>query len=411
MPVSPMPVEKGHRIVGVRSAYITTSMGGEAYAQWVRRAISRVRSAGDTIIPLFDSSVEEPVDLLRDVVEHAFRDPITDKYQSVFVSGNPYVLDALAARYQVPAKQILPTTGATSGLSIVYRAFLRPGDHLLVESPGFDLFADIGRSLGAEVDHFTRVAPDFFIDERALEARITPRTKLIVLSDLHNPSGMLLAPGVIGRIADMAARHGVHLVVDEVYGDYASLGHRLPTAALASPNVIAVNSLTKIYGLSTLRCGWLIATEELFQPIRSVSDHFEFGVSKLSHAVAALVLGAADRFGAYTKDVLDAARPIIARHHEVWCKAGLVEGVLPEFGCIYFPRIIGVGDTLRFSDWLADKYGVVVAPGEFFGLHGHIRLGFAHEPGILEYGLARFSEGLSEYLARGRRTAESASAG
>jgi aspartate/methionine/tyrosine aminotransferase len=383
-----------------KSAFVTTSMGGEAYAQWVRRAIGHARGDGDGIVPLFDSSVEEPVELLREVVERGFRAPITPKYRSVFVSGNPFVVAALSERYGVPEPCILPTTGATSGLSLVYRTFLRPGDRVLVETPGFDLFGDIGRALGVEVDHFHRAPWDFGLDEVEIAEKITPRTRLVVLSDLHNPSGMLLKPDVIARVARIAADRGAHLVVDEVYGDYASKAARPGSAALLSPNIIAVSSLTKIFGLSTLRCGWVIAAEPLLAPIREVSDQFEFGVSKLSHAVAALVLEESERFEAYSRAVVETARPIIRRHLDAWRAAGLVEGRLPDHGCIFFPRLCGVEDSIDFSDWLADRHGVVVAPGEFFGAAGHVRVGYAHAPDVLETGLARLAEGMRDYPGR-----------
>ena len=77
-----------------------------------------------------------------------------------------------------------------------------------------------------------------------------------------NP-GSFSARDVIARIARMCAERGAKLVVDEVYGDYAAAGGRPGTASQLSPNIIAISSLTKIYGLSTLRCGWIIASDEL----------------------------------------------------------------------------------------------------------------------------------------------------
>ena len=379
-------------------------MGGEAYAHWVRRAIRKARAR--RIVPLFDSSVEEPVELLRQVIERGFGDPITPKYQSVFVNGNSSLIQSLAARYRVPADNILTTTGATGALSIIYHAFLKTGDHILVESPGFDLFGDIGRALGADVEAFHREGEDFTINEFELAARIRPSTKLIVLSDLHNPSGMMLDPEVISRLARIAGERGIRLVVDEVYGDYAG-NKRIASAANLSPNIIAVNSLTKMFGLSTLRCGWIIASEDNFSPLREWSDLFEFGVSKLSHAVAALVLDESDRFAAYADSVLEAARPVLKAHFELLEAEGRMEGRLPDFGCIFFPRLTGIDNTLEFSDWLADRYGIIVAPGEFFGAAGHVRIGFAHPADVLDHGLGCLASGLREYakLQAARRVA------
>jgi aspartate/methionine/tyrosine aminotransferase len=386
--------------VEIDPLFVTPSMGGEAYALWVRRAVARGRAEGNKLIPLFDSSVEEPVELLRGIVEDAFRPPITSKYQSVFAGGNPYVVDAIAKRYGVTGAHVLPTTGATTGLSLIYRSYIRPGDRVLVETPGFDVFRDIGESLGAHVDTFSRTGADYDVDEFEIARKIQPRTRLIVLSDLHNPSGVLLAGETIARIARMANDRGVKLVVDEVYGDYAPAHLRPSTAAHLSPNIIAVSSLTKIYGLSTLRCGWIIAQEPLLNPIRHLSDRLEFGISKLAHAVAALVLENRARFDHYSEAILAEARPILERYFVRWQAAGLVDGRLPDHGCILFPRLNGIADTINFSEWVANKCGVIVAPGEFFGAAGHIRIGFAHAPDILEFGLSRLSEALEDYASR-----------
>jgi aspartate/methionine/tyrosine aminotransferase len=388
--------------VDVDPNFVTPSMGGEAYATWVRRALSKVRAEGNALVPMFDSSVEEPVELLRGIVEDAFRAPITQAYQSVFVGGNPYVVDGIARRYGVSRERVMPTTGATTGLSLIYRAYLKPGDHVLVETPGFDIFGDIGHSLGAEVEHFHRAPPDYCVDEFEIARKINARTRLIVLSDLHNPSGMMLPAEMISRIGRMAEKRGVKLVVDEVYGDYAPPPVRIGSAAHLSPNIIAVSSLTKIYGLSTLRCGWVIASEELLAPVRQLSDHLEFGISKLAHAVAALVLERSAMFDAYSAGILASARPVLERHLNRWQAEGLVEGRLPDHGCIFFPRLVGIDDTIAFSEWLADRYGVISAPGEFFGAPGHIRIGFAHDRDVLEFGLSRFREGLREYGALAR---------
>jgi aspartate/methionine/tyrosine aminotransferase len=373
---------------------VDTSMGGEAYAQWVRRAIGRARSTCVNLVPLFGSSVAEPVDLLRGVVEAGFGEPITSRYQSVFLDGNPYLLEAVGARYRVPTNWVLPTTGATSALSLVYRAFLKPGGRVLVETPGFDLFGEIGQALGAAVDHFERKGDGSEIDLDAFAARLRPETRLVVLSDLHNPSGMLLDRGTIARMAEIAGRVGAKLVVDEVYGDYADAAARPESAVHAAPSIISVNSLTKIYGLSSLRCGWVIAPPDLLGPIREISDKFEFGVSKLSHAVAALVLEDSAPFDLYSRSVVAAARPVMEDHFTRWRDEGLLQGRMPDFGCITFPRLVGIDDTTAFSAWLADRHGVIVAPGEFFGAPGHVRIGYAHSPDELEFGLSRLGDGL-----------------
>jgi aspartate/methionine/tyrosine aminotransferase len=379
------------------NATVMAGAGGEAYVSWVRRAVARAMQGHDDAGMLFGSSVEEPVELLRQTVEAGFSKPITDRYTSVFVSGNPFVLEQLARTYSVGQDHILPTTGATGALSLLYRAYLKPGDHVLVETPGFDLFEDIAHALNAHVDCFDRKGERFEIDPDEIESRIQHNTRLVVLTNLHNPSGMLTDDAVLQRVASMAERHDIKVIVDEVYGDYVGPKARSHSAARLSPHLISVSSLTKIYGLSTLRCGWIVAAPEVLAPVRALNDQFEFGVSKLAHAVAALVMENSAAFDAYWHSVMDAARPIMQKYFAAWKAASLVSGELPEYGCIAFPRLIGIDDTQSFSNWLADRYGVIVVPGELFRAPGHVRIGFALAPQELERALAHFTEGLKEY--------------
>nr|WP_277998414.1 pyridoxal phosphate-dependent aminotransferase [Sphingomonas liriopis] len=372
----------------------------ESYSHWVRRVIRAVRSERALLVGLFDSSVPEPVDHLRRIVAEGFGETITSRYTSAFTSGNPYVVAQLARHYAVPAERIVCTTGATGALSLIYRALLEPGDRVLVENPGFDLFHKIAETHGYGVDRFERHGPDFTIDIDALAAAITPRTRLIVLSNLHNPSGMALSTETLAAIGALAQARGIHVIVDEVYGDYIDPALRPPPAVQLSPALISISSLTKSHGLSTLRCGWIVAADAPIARIRALAEEIDFGVSNLSHAVAALVLEHPEPFEEYRSGIMHRARPIMASYHKHWLEEGLVTGALPRFGCIAFPRLVGIDDTVRFSEWLADRCGVVVAPGEYFGATGHIRIGFARAPADVDYGLQALTDGLIRYRDR-----------
>lgn len=376
---------------------------GDSYAQWVRRTVARARTSGGRLVPLFDSSVPEPAALLTQAVTAAFAAPVTSRYVSAFSGGNPFVVDHLAAHYGVDRAQVLCTTGATGALSLIYRALVKPGEHILVETPGFDLFADIAYENGIAVDHVVRAAPRFGIDVAAIAAALRPTTRLVVVSNLHNPSGMAIDHADLVALARLAEARGVLVIVDEVYGDYADARTRPCPAATLSPSMMSVSSLTKIYGLSTLRCGWIVGAPDVIAPIRDLSERFEFGVSNLSHAVAALVLEDAPRFDAWSAGVVAAARPVFAAHFADWRAAGLVEGVVPDFGCIAFPRLTGIDDTAAFADWLAARSGVIVAPGEYFGAAGHLRIGFAQDPGELGEALVAVAAGMRAYRDGERR--------
>lgn len=373
---------------------------GKTYAQWVRGASRRImQGLPDKPISLFDSSMDEPTDLLREIIEDAFSEPVTDRYTGVFTESNPFVVEALAARYAMRVENILCTTGATGALSLIYRAFLKRGDHVIAETPGFDIFADFAQAFGARVSTFIRRHPTFEIDLDAIMAKVETGTKFIVFSNLHNPSGALVEDNKLIALAEAAAARDVIVVVDEVYRDYANFGGPYATASKLHPNIVSISSLTKIYGLSTLRCGWIMADAGILRHLRAVGEKYDFGVSKLSHAVAALVLERAEVFDAVASKSVANGRPVIIEFAGRFEEEGLVSGTPPEHGCVWFPRIIGVGDTHHFSEWLATEHGVIVAPGECFGAPGFVRIGFASAPDMLRVALTRFHQGLRGYMA------------
>lgn len=373
--------------------------GPDSYAQWVRGAIAMARARQGVIVSLFESSVPEPRELLRQMVVDTAEPVFSRYYVSAFSDGNPFVREMLAADYGVSIDQVLCTTGATGALSLIYRALLAPGDHVLVETPGFDLFGCLAAAQGIAFSHFERRGERFAIDVGEVEARLRPETRLVVLSNLHNPSGMPVDHAVLRDLAALAERRGFHLVVDEVYGDYADAAVRPAPAMSLSPNVLSVSSLTKIFGLGPLRCGWIVGDEQTVAAIRALSGRVEFGISTLSHAVAAQVLTKRHLFAGYSRYHVENCRPVFETWFARMAAEGLMGGALPDAGCICFPALPQIADTRSFSEWLIARSGVVVAPGEYFGAPGRIRIGFCQNLPQLESGLAALEDGLRHYSA------------
>lgn len=380
----------------------------QSYAQWVRRALGLARSGDDAPISLFESSVPEPRALLRQTVADLVEPALSNAYVSAFNGGNPIVLDLLAERYGVTRLRVLATTGATGGLSLLYRTFARPGDRVLVETPGFDLFHDLAADHGLIVDTFRRDGPGFDIDVATVEAALRPDTRMIIVSNLHNPSGMVIAPAVLAELVRLAERRDVLLVADEVYADYAAPSDWTPVASL-SPFAISISSLTKIFGLATLRCGWIVGGAEVVAAVRDHAARIEFGISNLAHAVAASVLRNPAPFRAHTDATLAAARPVLEHWAAAMTAEGLIEGALPDAGCIYFPRLVGIADTEAFTNRLIRHRRIIVAPGEYFGAPGHVRIGFGMEADKLARALTALGEELRHTAISPTRTNQIAS--
>ncbi len=208
----------------------------------------------------------------------------------------------------------------------------------------------------------------------------------------------MLDEATLREIGAVARRAGVAVLVDEVYADFVD---GAAPAVRLGPDFISVGSLTKVQGLFALKCGWAVAAPEIIARIHAANPQGDLGVSKLAHAIGALVLEDLAPFEAHWRAVLAGARPVVQGHVEAMTRQGLIEGDLPNQGCMYFPRLVGVADTRALAAWLWSEHGVLVAAGEFFGQPGHVRIGFGGgRPQALDLGLARLHAGLKAYPGR-----------
>ena len=370
-------------------------VSGESYSNWVREVMRAVADEPGAAV-LFDSTIREPTELLAGVARRAFEGGVTDRFESVFAGGNRFVVEAIAARYGVARESVICTTGATSAMAMAIRAYVSSGDHVIVESPCFDLLPGLAEEAGATVSYLPRRAPDFAVDPAELAQLIRSDTKLVLLTHLHNPSGAKLGEDVLAALGELATKTGVPILIDEVYGDFAGSSR---AAAALSPDIISVGSLAKAQGLFALKCGWAIASPIRVQQMLAANSHGDLDLSKLSHAVAALVLEDMAPFDDHWRRTLDATRPVVERHIKAMVDDGLLAGDVPPAGCMCFPLVVGVDDTRALADWLWREHRIVVAPGEFFGLRGHIRIGFGGGAAQLDQGLERLHRALAQYGA------------
>lgn len=303
-------------------------------------------------------------------------------------NGYAPVVAAIAGHYGVPADRIVTATGCSGANFITAAALLAAGDEVLIERPTYDPLIGACRLMGAAVRRFERRADEgFAIDPDEVKRHLTPRTRLIVLTTPHNPSGVIVPLGVIGALADAAASCGAHVLVDEVYLDGACLvrgdrpGSR-SAAALPGP-VIVTSSLTKSYGLAGLRSGWAIApagTAERMRRARDVIDNASSGPSdRLAELAWSLQPKLAERARSILTTNVEIGRTFFARHPD------FVLAEAPSCSVV-FPRLAGVPDSALFVQQLLER-GVAVAPGSFFESPAHFRVSLAGRTDHLETGL------------------------
>jgi aspartate/methionine/tyrosine aminotransferase len=178
----------------------------------------------------------------------------------------------LANKCAVSTDNVVAANGASMGNFLALAATIEPGDEVLIEHPTYELLVSAARYLGAEVKRFPRRFNESFrINLNEIAKVVSPRTRLIVITNLHNPTSALTGEVTLRQLGELAREAKARVMVGEVYLD--ALYEQTPLSAFHLGNeFITTNSLTKIYGLSGLRCGWILAEPELARRIWRLND-------------------------------------------------------------------------------------------------------------------------------------------
>lgn len=287
------------------------------------------------------------------------------------VYGYEPLKKAIAARYRVPVECVVTAQGTAMANYLALAASADPGDEVLIEDPTYPLLLDAARYLGFKIKRFKRRTEDFQIDLQLLEKSVTSKTKLIVLCNMHNPTGVLTPESMLREIGALATRVGAKVIVDEVYLEMLWKDEPDSAFHLDPQTFISTNSLTKGYGLSGLRCGWVLASPESAERMWHINDvHGSTPVymSELASVIAFRKLG---EIAAKQKAMLDENRRLLREFLESQSK---FEYVWPEHGTVIALRL-QEGDADNFCERLCNDFQVGVVPGNFFEMPQHIRVG------------------------------------
>ncbi len=303
--------------------------------------------------------------------------------------GSDGLREQVAAFHGVSPDTVLITTGAAEALLILFHRAAEPGANVVLPFPGFPPFEELPRSLGLEVRRYhLRPERGFALDPDEIAAAIDDRTRLVVLNTPHNPTGAVSRWSEIAALHDLCAGRGVQLVVDEVYHP-VFLGEPVPTAA-PLPHATVIHDMSKALCLSGLRLGWMIDHDaERRARYLDARCYFTIASSPISELVgeAALrrrdeLLGRVRKAAAANAGALAA---FAARHAEV------IDLVPPAGGLTAFPALRS-GASARPLCLAAAERGVLLAPGDCFGMPSHFRVGFGASGERFADGLARLAE-------------------
>jgi len=298
---------------------------------------------------------------------------------------------AIAARYRVPVECVVTANGTAMANYFALAASAGPGEEILMEDPTYPLLLDAARYLGLHIKRFKRRIDDFQIDVQEVEKKISSATKLVVLCNLHNPSGVLAPEKTLQEIGSLAKRVGARVMVDEVYLEM--LWQSQPNSAfhLDEETFISTNSLTKAYGLSGLRCGWVLAAPELAERIWRINDLHGATPVHLSELLSVIAFAKLDMITEKQKAVLDDNRKLLRELLESQTK---LDYIWPEFGTVLAARL-KQGSVDAFCERLRKEFDLSVVPGRFFELPQHVRIGVGGPTEEVRACLAQLRKALS----------------
>jgi aspartate/methionine/tyrosine aminotransferase len=277
----------------------------------------------------------------------------------------------IGERYGVNPESVVTAAGTSMANHLAMAVVLEPGDEVLMEHPTYELLLSAAKYLGAKVNRFSRCFKDSFrLDPSEVERALTPRTRLIVVTNLHNPSGVLAGEDQLRQIGELARTVGARVLVDEVYLDMAF--KRAPRSTFhLGESFIVTSSLTKAYGLSGLRCGWIFAVPDLAERMWRMNDLFAATPVHLAEQLSVAAFKQLDEIAAAARELLTANRALLK---QFITSRGDLETVWPEFGTIVFPKLRR-GSVESLSELLRKKYETSVVPGLFFEMLQHFRIG------------------------------------
>lgn len=321
--------------------------------------------------------------------------------------GLPLLREAIAVHQQRfygisldPATEVVVGTGASEVIQSILLSLIDDGDEVLVFEPWFDIYA-----AGISLAHGVRVGvpmsgPQLRPDLTALEAAVTPRTRMILLNTPHNPTGVVFTPDELAEVARIAIANDLIVLADEAYEHLWFDGHpHVPISTLPgmAERTITVGSGGKSFSFTGWKVGWATGPADLIGAVRVVRQHLSYVSGGPFQYAMAYGLGLPDDYFESFRADLASKRDLLAQG-----LASLGFDVLMSQGTYFLTtdvRPLGFADGMEFCRTLPERAGVVAIPHQAFcddtsvGAP-YVRWAFCKQPSVLEEALERMSRGL-----------------
>ncbi|MDE2347779.1 MAG: aminotransferase class I/II-fold pyridoxal phosphate-dependent enzyme [Gammaproteobacteria bacterium] len=379
----------------MRFSALVERIAGEGADAWVTHyEARRAHERGENVILL---SVGDPdFDTPQPVRERAIECIRAGDTHYTPASGRLPLREAIAALHSarsgcsVGADQVVVLAGAQNALFASSLCLAGPGDEVIAVEPMYPTYPATIEASGARMVRVPAPAANGFrIDLDALERAITPRTRALFFATPSNPTGVITSEAELARLGELARRHSLWIVADEVYAGLAP-GGRVPSLAAAmSDRVITVGSLSKSHAMTGWRAGWIVGPREFAVHVESLVMCMLFGLPGFVQEAALTALGIAPAAEAQVRDYCGSRREFLLAQLQ---GAKGLHCFTPEAGMFMLIDVRATGlSGFQFMRGLYESEGVSVLDGGAFGTQtgGFVRVCFAAEEDVLREACVR----------------------
>jgi aspartate/methionine/tyrosine aminotransferase len=352
------------------------------YLDWARRKF-------DEAPPAYNLAVSG---LERATMQEAGIDPARLQIAGNNAFGHPGLRRRLGELYGVAPEEVLIAAGTSGANFLIQAALVREGDTVLCEWPAYEPLWRTLESLGTRIQWIQRTPERGYApDVAAIAEGFARGARLLMLTDLHNPSATILSRDMVREIGRLALRHDAWVIIDEVY--LSSVFDRpVESGVRLGERIIITSSLTKTYGLGGLRAGWAVAPVPIVEKGNAILGHLVGNAPFIADEASAQALEHLPQLAARAEERRSQNWPLVrsfARERRLLeCE--------PAGAFIVWLKLPKGLDSDTFVDHLSTKYETLVVPGAFFGMNDHIRVGFGLRTETIKEGLRRLGLALDD---------------
>lgn len=289
----------------------------------------------------------------------------------------------IACLYEgVEPDEVVVTTGTSEALYLFFHLILNKNDKVALFTPAFQALYEIPIMLGAEiVQHEVDVVFNF-------KNFFNPENKLVIINHPHNPTGVSLSNEDILTIKSQSKNFSNYILFDEHYR-FLDLSNDLGfSGAKLTPNTFATGSITKCFGVTGLRIGWIVGNVDFMQKLRSFKDYLTHTVNPISEYLALKILQNKNKLLMNSKDT-------ILQNLSYFCeKVHLIPSIenfhVPSGGLVFFPKLKNGISSEKYADELLKQCNLFVLPGTNFEREGYIRIGLGENKKRFKQGIDRW---------------------